>query len=120
MILKPPGSDYEIEAVSNKSTNGLYVTPYNEKSESHYSKVNPGTYDVYWKDEKISKQNEKFREIERKLLINLLLFPVVKEITLLQGGVHTFVLNDNDSDAEPDLIDFVLTKGKYNDFQFFS
>ena len=56
MILKPPGSDYEIEAVSNKSTNGLYVTPYNEKSESHYSKVNPGTYDVYWKDEKISKQ----------------------------------------------------------------
>merc|ERR1712062_751420 len=77
----------EIEAVSNKSTNGLYVTPYNEKSESHYSKVNPGTYDVYWKDEKI-----------------------MKEITLLQGGVHTFVLNDNDSDAEPDLIDFVLTK----------
>jgi len=87
LILKPPGSDYEIEAVSNKSTNGLYVTPYNEKSESHYSKVNPGTYDVYWKDEKI-----------------------MKEITLLQGGVHTFVLNDNDSDAEPDLIDFVLTK----------
>ena len=121
MILKPPGSDYEIEAVSNKSTNGLYVTPYNEKSESHYSKVNPGTYDVYWKDEKISKQTEKFREIGRKLLINLLLFPVVKEITLLQGGVHTFVLNDNDSDAEPDLIDFVLTKGKYNDYQnFFS
>merc|ERR1739844_300410 len=87
LILKPPGSDYEIEAVSNKSTNGLYVTPYNEKSESHYSKVDPGTYDVYWKDEKI-----------------------MKEITLLQGGVHTFVLNDNDSDSEPDLIDFVLTK----------
>ena len=41
----------------------------------------------------------------------------MKEITLLQGGVHTFVLNDNDSDAEPDLIDFVLTKGKYNDYQ---
>ena len=39
-------------------------------------------------------------------------FPLVKEITLLQGGVHTFVLNDDDSDAEPDLIDFVLTKGK--------
>ena len=36
----------------------------------------------------------------------------MEEITLLQGGVHTFVLNDDESDAEPDLIDFVLTKGK--------
>ena len=36
----------------------------------------------------------------------------MEEITLLQGGVHTFVLNDDKSDAEPDLIDFVLTKGK--------
>ena len=56
LILKPPGSKYEIKAVSNISYNGLSVIPYNEKIEGHYSKINPGIYDVYWKNEKISKQ----------------------------------------------------------------
>ena len=55
--------------------------------------------------------NSQYR-IEYWLITYFAPFPVVEEITLLQGGVHTFVLNDDESDAEPDLIDFVLTKGK--------
>ena len=64
-------------AETTKSYEGISVTP--------YGKIEPGNYDLYWNNDKLS------------------------NINLPQGGVHTFVINGNDS-QDPEFLDFLLTE----------
>ena len=83
MIFRPegiePGTENDlhyIEAETEATYQGVSVTP--------YGKIEPGTYDIYWKNEKIS------------------------TIIMNQGGVHTFVVDS--SNEEPKVLDYLLTK----------
>ena len=49
-----------------------------------YGKIEPGSYDLYWKNEKIS------------------------TLHLAQGGVHTLVVDASD-DENPEILDFLLS-----------
>jgi len=87
LLIRPSGiepdsenDNHIIDAETQASYEGISVTP--------YGKIEPGTYDFYWNEEKIA-----------------------SEITLPQGGVHTFVINgDQKSLEEPQVLDFLLTK----------
>lgn len=68
--------EHFVVAQSESSYDGIAVTP--------YGKIDPGSYDVYYDDEKIG------------------------TISLPQGGVHTFVVNKNGDKLE--FLDFLLTK----------
>ena len=65
---------------TTKSYEGISVTP--------YGKIEPGNYDLYWNNDKLS------------------------NINLPQGGVHTFVINgDSAGDSQdPEFLDFLLTE----------
>ena len=85
LILRPEGIEpgasndvHQIEAVTEASYEGISVTP--------YGKIDPGSYDLYWKEDKIS------------------------TIYLPQGGVHTFVINGQNETEIPRFFDFLLTK----------
>ena len=86
LILRPSGiepdaenDDHQILAETEASYEGISVTP--------YGKILPGSYDLYWKNEKVG------------------------SIHLPQGGVHTFVIDGAENQqAEPKLFDFLLTK----------
>lgn len=74
-----PGAENDehfIEAETEATYEGVSVTP--------YGKIEPGTYDLYWKNEKIS------------------------TLHLAQGGVHTFVVDASDEE-NPTVLDFLLS-----------
>jgi len=59
---------------------------YDGISVTPYGKMEPGSYDLYWNGKKI-----------------------YSDLYLPQGGVHTFVINEN-SEEKPQFFDFLLTK----------
>ncbi len=84
LIIRPEGIEPDsendvhlIEAETEASYEGISVTP--------YAKLEPGSYDIYWKGEK------------------------VHSLQVPQGGVHTFVL-DGQVEDKPEFHDFLLTK----------
>jgi len=83
LILRPEGiepdaenDEHIIEAETEATYEGVSVTP--------YGKIEPGSYDLYWKNQKIS------------------------TLHLAQGGVHTLVLDASD-DENPGILDFLLS-----------
>lgn len=83
LILRPEGVEANAEndvhlivAETEASYEGISVTP--------YGKIEPGSYDLYWNDNKIT------------------------SIHLPQGGVHTFVVSNEED--QPRFFDFLLTK----------
>ena len=83
IFLKSPSQ--EVKVIANISYNGIIVSPYNKNTKDHYIKIDPGTYDIYWKGDKINKE----------------------QVYLHQGSVHTFVI---DNSEKINFMDFVLTK----------
>jgi hypothetical protein len=83
LIFRPEGIEPNAEndvhiivAETESSYQGISVTP--------YGKMDPGSYDIYWNDEKIG------------------------HVVLAQGGVHTFVVNAGDEEHQ--VLDFLLTQ----------
>jgi len=83
LVFRPEGIEPEavndehyIEAETTVNYEGVSVTPYGQ--------IEPGSYDLYWKNEKIS------------------------TIHMAQGGVHTFVVDS--TGEEPRVMDNLLTK----------
>ena len=78
-------SSQEIKVIANISYNGIIVSPYNQNTKDHYVKIDPGTYDIFWKGEKINEE----------------------QVNVHQGSVHTFVI---DNSEKINFMDFILTK----------
>ena len=83
LIFRPEGiepsavnDEHYVEAETTVNYEGVSVTPYGQ--------IEPGSYDLYWKNEKIS------------------------TIHMAQGGVHTFVVDS--SANQPRVMDYLLTK----------
>jgi len=87
LIIRPAGIVPDSEN-DNHIIDAETEASYEGISVTPYGKIDPGIYDFYWNGEKVA-----------------------SEITLPQGGVHTFVINgDQKSLQEPQVLDFLLTK----------